>query len=509
MTPLWVAKHQRHIPSVFVSFFNFASDPARDSIHDNQLKNEILGIKASLNRSEHKIRLVVVLISDKAISDAPEIEDRLWNIKRATGLDPKLTLFFLPPNSSPEQLSAFCSNLMSILHSMCLDRYRDLSKHSRRKKGKGIVPAPTLPPTSGTSQALSLQAWGVRYDFKLGVLAEFRGEIEVASRHYSAVLEAMALNDGVFEITPYWSPRWNEARMLCDICLIRLIRALFHMRNTTAAVQVLTGYRSRFQDLLDRRGKGSASYGWKVWDSRMARIMSELIDNANLPTFSNLEPSEKPESPAPRKDVFCTREGSSASAERLPPWQLLHHSGYWLALAAKYSNEMRILAEEIPEKDRVPSGVSPTAQHAHQIQALDSNRYSALYEEQPIVRDDRFNQFSETIDLYGKSADYFSTNGQDRMVTKISLQAGIQYVSCDRYSEAFVLFHSLWESMLWRAEKWNLLACEVTRMLFVCAMKVQNYEIAVLAACELADKSENQRCFRSPLKADFNSFQQP
>ena len=495
MTPLWVAKHLHYVPSVFVSFFNFASDPARDSIHDNQLKNEILGIKASLTRSEYKIRLVVVLLSDKAISDAPEIEDRLWNIKRATGLDLKHTLLFLPLDSSPEQLSAFCSNLMSVLYSMCLDRYRDLSKHSRRKKGKGVVPAPTLRPNSGTSQVLSLQAWGVRYEFKLGVLAEFRGEIEVASRHYSAVLEAMALNDGIFEITPYWSLRWNEARMLCDICLIRLIRALFHMRSTTAAVQVLIGYRSRFQDLLDRSGKGSANYGWKVWDSRMAIIMSEFIESAKLSTFSSLEPSEKLESAAHRKEVFCTREGSSASAERLSPWHLLHHSGYWLALAARYSNEMRILAEEAPEKDEVPSDMSTIIQTAHQNQTLDSFYCSELYQDRPIARDGDFNQFSETIDLFGKSANSFDAWGQARMAAKMRLQIGIQFVTCEHYSEAFVLLRSLWESMLWRKENWSLLACEVTRMLFVCAMQVQSYDIAILTACELANKSEHQNCF--------------
>ena len=490
MTPLWVAKHQQYVPSVFVSFFNFASDPSRDSIHDNQLKNEILGIKASLTRSEYKTRLVVVLLSDKTISDAPEIEDRLWNIKRATGLDPKQTLFFLPPYSSPEQLSAFSSKLISVLHPMCLDRYRDLTKHSRRKKGKGVVPAPTLPPTSGTSQALSLQAWGVRYEFKLGVLAEFRGEMEVASRHYSAVLEAMALNDGVFEVTPYWSPRWNEARMLCDICLIRLIRALFHMRNTTTAVQVLTGYRSRFQDLLDRRGKGSANYGSKVWDSRTARIMSELIESAKLPTFSDLEIPEKLESAAHRKKVYCTREGSSAVAERLPPWQLLHHSGYWLALAARCSSEIRILAEEIPEKDRVPLDRSPI-QVAHQNQGFDSYRYSELYQEQPLFRGGDFDHFNETMDLYEKAAASFSARGQNRMAAKMRLQIGIQHVSCNRHSEAFDLFRSLWENMLWRTERWDLLACEVTRMLFICAMQVRNYETAILTAWELADKSEN------------------
>ena len=74
MTPLWVAKHQHFVPSVFVSFFDFTSDPARNSLLDNQLKSEISNIKAALYRSEYKTRYVVVLLSDKTILQAQDIE---------------------------------------------------------------------------------------------------------------------------------------------------------------------------------------------------------------------------------------------------------------------------------------------------------------------------------------------------------------------------------------------------------------------------------------------------
>ncbi|GME25466.1 hypothetical protein GTA08_BOTSDO03296 [Neofusicoccum parvum] len=107
MSPLWVAKHQNHIPSVFISFFDFTSEPGRDSLNDNQLKAEINRIKAIFHASSYKTHYAVVLMSDRSIFEAPDIEERLANIRRTTGLDPKNALFFLPANTSRAELSAF------------------------------------------------------------------------------------------------------------------------------------------------------------------------------------------------------------------------------------------------------------------------------------------------------------------------------------------------------------------------------------------------------------------
>ena len=69
-------------------------------MHDNQLKTEINKIKGQIQKSEYRTKFVVVLLSDQTILEAPDIEERLGNIRRATGLDPKKSLFFLPPRTS-------------------------------------------------------------------------------------------------------------------------------------------------------------------------------------------------------------------------------------------------------------------------------------------------------------------------------------------------------------------------------------------------------------------------
>jgi trafficking protein particle complex subunit 11 len=209
MTPLWITKHQHRIPSVFISFHSFKSDPTLNSLHDNRLKTELNGIKAAIIKSEFKTRLVVVLLSDHTILEAPEIEDRLSNIKRATGLDPRTSIFFLPPRLSPVEFSAFVTSVLSTLQPVCVDYYRDLTKHARRKKGRGHIPSPTVPPTRGTSQTLSLHGWGIRYEFKLGVFAEFRQEMDAANRHYCLALDSLTGPDGPFETLAAWSRRWD------------------------------------------------------------------------------------------------------------------------------------------------------------------------------------------------------------------------------------------------------------------------------------------------------------
>jgi hypothetical protein len=151
---------------VYISFFNFTTDPITNSLHDNQLKTEINRIKSQIQKSDYRTRHVVVLISNKTTPETPDIEERLANIRRTTGLDPKNSLFFLPPTSSTAEIRAFVATVLSTLQPICVEYYRDLTKHARRKKGRGTIPPPTAPPTRGTSQTLSYPGWGVRYDFK-------------------------------------------------------------------------------------------------------------------------------------------------------------------------------------------------------------------------------------------------------------------------------------------------------------------------------------------------------
>ena len=209
---------------------------------------------------------------------------------RSTGLDPKTSLFVLPPTLSQAELRAFVLSVLSALQPLCVEYYRDLTKHARRKKNRGAIPPPTAPPTRATSHPLSQTGWNVRYDFKLGVFAEFRQEMDAAQRHYDAALDALFGSDGIFETTASWSPRWDEIRLLADTVALRHIRCQLWNMYPTSAVQSWLWYKEKLRDLLDRRGKGSSNYGWEAWESRWARIMAQLIKRAELPVFKIPQP---------------------------------------------------------------------------------------------------------------------------------------------------------------------------------------------------------------------------
>ena len=485
MTPLWVAKHQNHIPAVLISFFTFKSDPNMDSLHDNQLKTEVNNIKTIIAQSEYKIRHVVVLLSERTILEAPEIEDRLSNIKRATGLDPKNSLFFLPPNTSRIEISSFVTSVLTILQPICVEYYRDLTKHARRKKGRGQTPSPTVPPTRGTSQTLALHGWGIRYEFKLGIFAEFRQEMDAASRHYTVALDALLGSDGIFETTAAWSPRWDETRLLADTLVIRIIRCMLWNNAPTSAVQLWVSYRSRMRGIVDRRGKGSANYGWRAWETRIARVMAQLIQRAHLPIFAASEPSRTTDGLLEAgKMIYAPAEKAFPIGERLPPWHLLHHPGYWLRLAAQQAGERRFLAMRMPEEDRSPPGRSPVHVASRSGQ-YDTYLCPEPYLEYSLGGDDGFDHSQDIVECLNAAVGEFNSRGQRRFVDKLELDVGRELMAAGRYVDAVSVLQPLWEGMMWRKERWWYLASEVTSKLYQSALRAGNADMVVATAWEL------------------------
>ncbi|KAK0647707.1 Trafficking protein particle complex subunit 11 [Lasiodiplodia hormozganensis] len=490
MTPLWIAKHQNHIPSVFISFFDFTSEPGRDTLNDNQLKAEINRIKAIFHSSGYKTHYAVVLMSDRSIFEAPDIEERLANIRRTTGLDPKNALFFLPANTSRAELAAFVQSVLTTLQPLCVEYYRDLSKHARRKKNRNSVPAPTAAPTRGASHPLSGPGWSVRYDFKLGVFAEFRQEMDAACRHYSFAIDALLDGDGVFETTASWSPRWDDTRLLADGIAIRIVRCLMWNNGPTSAVQSWQNYKDRMRDLLDRRGKGTANYGWQAWESRWARVMAEIIQRVDPPIFAIVGSPEFPDALPERKAIYSPPEKAFPVGERLAPWHLVHHPGYWFRVSAERAIARRRLAEELPEEDRLPPGMSPATKVANRFATYDTYLVPEPHVEYPIPDKggEGFDHTGEVVDLFNKAVGEFHARGQQRFVDKLQLDMGKELIHAARYSDALSALKPLWEGMSWRNERWWTLVSDVAWALNDCAEKCSDEESFLVTEFELQSR---------------------
>lgn len=488
MAPPWISKHQYYVPAALVSFYSFSSDPNRDSLNDNQLKNEINSIREALQKSGCKTRFAVVLLGDPSVASAPDVDERLANIKRSTGLDPKNSLFFLPHNASRVEITTFVQTVLVSLQPSCIEYYRDLTKHSRRKKGRGSIPPPTAPPTRGTSQTLSSQGWGVRYDFKLGVFAEFRQEMDSAGRHYGFALDALLGSDGIFEAIPSWSPRWDELRLLADTIALRSLRCMLWNSQPTSAVQAWSLYRLRMRSVVDRKGKGSTTYGWEAWESRWAKIMAEMVQRSELPVFS-IPVTLNGEDPRTSEiSLFAPTEKAFPVGERFPPWHQLHHAGYWLHLAAKHAIRRRNMAMEIPEEDRAPPGQSPATQVALRYRTYDTYLVPEPHVEFPIGDNDGFDHCSEIVDLLNEAVNHFFARGQERLVDRLHLQVGLELLSSHRYGSALGVLKPVWEGMTWRKDSWWDLTSKVTWALNESAHHCNDAQLILATEWELLHK---------------------
>lgn len=489
LDPKWVEKHQELVPSAYISFYTITSDPKLSTLHDNQLKADINSTKSVLSQSGYKTRQIVALLSEKSIVQSPEVEERLANIRKATGLDSKTSLFFLPPQSSPVELQAFVETIISTIYPLCIEYYRDLSKHSRRKRNRGIVPPPTLPPTSGTSQTLSGQGWNVRYDFKLGVFAEFRQEMDAAVRSYESGYEVL-LGPDVLESIASWSPRWNEARLLADVLAIRILRCLLWNGNSTAAVRRWQLHRDRLRDFVDRRGKGSATYGWEAWEARWATVMAELIKKAS---FTELASST----------TYLPAEKTIPIGERLLPWEYLHHPGYWYRLASKHLMGRRVLALKIPEEDRSPPGSSPASAIASKAYTYDTYLCPDPHEENPLPGFKGVDHSALIIDSLSKAIVEFQQRCQTRIVEELQLLAANENMKRENWDDALTILRPLWQKMSFRKEGWWNAVEEISWALRKAASNAGDGGSVVAVDWEMMNKSMPRHPGESILNCPF------
>ncbi|KAK6851302.1 hypothetical protein PG987_000936 [Apiospora arundinis] len=437
----WLAKHQELIPSICLCFYSLTSDPSLATLHDNRLKTDINAVKHALSQSGHRCRLAVVILSDQAPGAMEPFQERLENIRRSTGLDPKTSLFVLPTKRSEAELEVAADSVLSSVFTQATEYYRDLGRRVRKKRGRGIAPQPTIPPTSGTSHTLSLQGWNVRYDFKAAVFAEFRQDMEGAVRLYEQAYESLFGTD-VLETVPSWSPRFNDGRLLADVIAVRILRCLLWTGQSTAAVRRWQAHRYKLSDFLDQRGRGTQNYGWQSWESRWAEVMARLVEKAEFP---ELEPSSLNLFRAPEKAL---------SAERLQPWELLHHPGYWYRTAARHTLDRRKLAYSIPEDARKPPDPSTASKMAvNTYNSYDTYMCPEPYEEYPLEGQGT-DHAQEALAYLNLAIGEFQKRKQRRLAVEVALESSIELERIRAWKPLLEFLTPLWRTVSFRSESW-------------------------------------------------------
>ncbi|RMZ87155.1 hypothetical protein DV736_g5618, partial [Chaetothyriales sp. CBS 134916] len=475
MSPLWIMKHQYHLPSALLVFFTLTAEANTASLLDNKTKAEVNAVRSALASTHYKTRLVVVLLGDGPI-DASDIEDRLSLIRKAAVLDSK-SLYFCPHNSSQAEVNAFIRSLLSSVYPNCIDYYRDLSKHARRKRNRGSVPQPTIP--SPDSHGLSFQGWNVRYEFKLAIFAEFRQEMEAACRNYEQSYEQL-FSPEVFESISVWDARFDEARLLADVIAIRIIRCFLWSGHSTSAVRAWCSHRNRLQELLDRRGKGTENYGWEAWQSLWAKTMAHLVSRAELPALNITSPGS-----SELISVFAGPEKSTAVGERWTPWEYLAHEGYWLDMAQTFTNARRRRATEMSEDQRT----EPKHRVGHGRISTGNYLCPTPYEELPAGGVGGFSYTASIAADLDAAIRYFESRGQLRKIQVLLLKKALEFFHAGDWSGAATILEPMWNSQLWREAGWWKLLQSVGLALLECAQKLRSARLLVPILWELGNGS--------------------
>lgn len=462
-------KHQTRLPCLFIAFLAFTADPKSASLQDNRLKSEISNIRTALGVANYKTKLVVVLVGCDSIAPA-ELDDRFSNVRRSSGLDTK-SIHFLPHDASPTEVLEFVRSTLSSLHPTCLEYYRELSKHVRRKRNRNIVPQPTVMPLN--SPILPLAAWTVRYEFKLGVLAEFRQEMDAACRNYEAAYEAL-FSPEVIDAAPQGSLRFTEARLLADVIAFRTIRCLLWNDQITIAVRSWSAHRERVKDLLQRRGRGTESYAWQAWQSTWTKAMADLLSKCRVPVLYPINRIDN--TPLP---VFARLENSLAPGERITPWEQLHHQGYWLHLSSTATAARRSYAvqgsdniEPLSKSLALPA--MPSKGDAH-----DNRLALGPYSEAPVPRMASSTYGHEIITTLNAAIEHFTERGQLRKSDLLKFEQAIEYVAMESWADAIRILQSLWETQSWRDAGWWQLLQRVAWLMLDCLSNLRNLDLEI------------------------------
>ena len=478
VSPLWITKHQARLPCAFLSFFSLSSDPNTSSLQDNKLKSEINNVRSVLSSSSYRTRHVVVLLGDGVLATS-DLEERLANLRRATALDAK-SFYYLGHGSSRAQITAFVNTILSSLHPLCIEYYRDLSKHARRKRNRSATPQPTAQP--GNSNVLSLQGWNVRYEFKLAVFAEFRQEMDAACRNYETAYDGLFAPE-IIDDTAAWSPRFNEARLLADVIAFRTLRCLLWTDQVVMAVRSWLTHRDRMADLVNRRGRGTNNYGWEAWLSAWASIMADVVSrseypmlNAKLPDGSGLQP------------IYVNVEKSVAGGERWSPWEQLHHEGYWLEIAKKSILARQKWAHQIPEEDRQPPSRSPASTVASKAHLYDTYLALEPYREVPVDGSLGYDYSEELVTTLETAITHFTRRGQLRKTDILGLQRASRQIETKSWEAATSTLRELYSSQLWRSAGWWQLLQGIGWALLDCLVHAKNGDLLLKLLWELSNE---------------------
>ncbi|KAJ7716532.1 Gryzun, putative trafficking through golgi-domain-containing protein [Mycena metata] len=498
IAPIWIRKHTTLVPSVFVMFLRIYEypphmprspldppDPDRERDReleerkrDAELAADIALRKKSTN--ERNIKLTVVLMATRRMLDDPSLDGRLTYIRRQSGLDSRAALFVLSPVSQQE-LGDFVKSLQQALYEPALEYYTAHSKRVRRKRNRhsqAISSYPTVPHTPlgtpGIGRPLRPEGWTVRYEYKMACFAEFRGEDDIALKHYQDAYEMLVIMFGSTAILPPRTKRWAEAKVLADCINIKVAKLYLYNNEHALALSHHNTHIRKFGDFSRGWGIGEETFEFWSWIARQHRILAELLEHG---TQSKLViPDHRPVNPvaSQRPSVAVPSSVLELEAMRtmgMNPSHALQHPGYYYYMAAKCTEARRerfLAAAEAEASQTSPHNPSPGFTNEKKVDHL------------IIILE----LYTKAYELFKKYAPANAQNqNQGRLTLWIAYRIGQTYYESGKFDMAVRFFERIAKS--YRREKWGLLLRPLLATWYACARQLGDVELSIRLLVEM------------------------
>ncbi|KAF8841726.1 hypothetical protein BDN67DRAFT_927820 [Paxillus ammoniavirescens] len=489
IAPIWIRKHTALIPSVFVLFLRLFEAPhvsprspldPPDTEHererveeerrrDTDLSAEIAQRKKTTN--ERGIKLTVVLLASRRILDDPSLDSRLTYIRRQSGLDSLAALFVLSPVSQAE-LSDFVRSLQDALYKPALEYYTSHSKRVRRKRNRhsqsSYNPAPLVPVGAPSTRPLRAEGWTVRYEYKMACFAEFRGEDEVALKHYQDAYTTLMIMFGSTAILPPRTKRWAEAKVLADTINFKITKLYLYNNEHALALSHHNLHMRRFADFSRGWGIGEETFEYWSWMARQHRVLAELLEQGSRSalTFPTHNPAPRA-SGAPNASA-AGPGGVPADLEAvgtlgLNPSHALQHPGHYYYMAARCTEARR---ERFLASESMSQGASLAPGYANEK---------------------KVDHLTIILEMYTKSYELFkrynSSASQGRLTLWIACRIAHTYYESGKFDMAVRFFERI--AKTYRREKWNAMLRPLLSTWYACAQKLGDVELTVRLLVEM------------------------
>ncbi|GAA5896567.1 uncharacterized protein JCM6883_006946 [Sporobolomyces salmoneus] len=470
IAPIWIRKHRELIPSVFILVLRLFESPsanggpidleAREEAeheHDDRLIREIIDRKRST--LERGIKLAVVLLCSRELLDDPSLDVRLSLIRRQSGLDSRASLFVISPVPQSE-VQNFLNSIRTELWTAAIDYYREHGRRVRRKRARSNPPKGTT-----TTGGLSERGWNVRYDYKLALFAEMRGEVEVALKHYEDCYESLVDMFSQPGLLVARTKRWAEAKVLADCLTVKIAKLYLYLNDPSHALSQLNRHVFRFRQLSESWSIGEETFEFWSWLSKQYRLFGDLTTAALRAGF-RLPSLRPPPTPIPTPGV------PQPPSPGLMPLNVLQHPGHYYFLSAVCAFERRERYRTI--KARLEAG------------QMENTPEGAL------VHEGKVDHTEIIIELYTKSYEHFKHHLRRRTTYYLASLIASAHASGSP-SPNVEMALKFWDRIgrNYRKEGWEQVVEGIEEAVFECAKQGGRWKEAIKAAWNLITPESN------------------